>query len=64
MISEGQTAVVPFLATPSTHGGVAVERIDTHASAVFLAGAFDRLAARGALGLEPMAPLGATIAVS
>ncbi|MDO8678197.1 MAG: AAA family ATPase [Acidobacteriota bacterium] len=140
MITEDQTAVVTFLAAPSTHGGVAVERIDTHAAVVFLAGdrafklkravcydyldfstveqrremceaevrinrrtapalyrgvvavtreadeslafggsgapvdwviemtrfdqdgLFDRLAARGALGLELMAPLGAAIA--
>ncbi len=38
MISEDQTAVVAFLAAPSTHAGAAVERIDTHASVVFLAG--------------------------
>jgi aminoglycoside phosphotransferase family enzyme/predicted kinase len=38
MISEDQTAVIDFLAAPSTHGGVPVERIDTHASIVFLAG--------------------------
>ncbi len=39
MITEDQTAVIDFLGAPSTHGGVAVERIDTHASIVFLAGA-------------------------
>jgi aminoglycoside phosphotransferase family enzyme/predicted kinase len=38
MITEDQTAVVEFLAAPSTHGGASVERIDTHASIVFLAG--------------------------
>jgi aminoglycoside phosphotransferase family enzyme/predicted kinase len=38
MITEEQTEVVTFLASPSTHGGAAVERIDTHASIVFLAG--------------------------
>ncbi len=38
MITEDQTDVVEFLAAPSTHGGAAVERIDTHASIVFLAG--------------------------
>ena len=38
MITEDQTAVIDFLAAPSTHGGAAVERIDTHASIVFLAG--------------------------
>jgi aminoglycoside phosphotransferase family enzyme/predicted kinase len=39
MITEDQTAVIDFLAAPSTHAGAAVERIDTHASIVFLAGA-------------------------
>ncbi len=38
MITEDQTAVIAFLAAPSTHGGSNVERIDTHASVVFLAG--------------------------
>lgn len=38
MITEDQTALIEFLAAPSTHGGLAVERIDTHASIVFLAG--------------------------
>jgi aminoglycoside phosphotransferase family enzyme/predicted kinase len=38
MITEDQTAVIDFLAAPSTHGGASVERIDTHASVVFLAG--------------------------
>lgn len=38
MITEDQTAAVNFLAAPSTHGGASVERIDTHASIVFLAG--------------------------
>jgi hypothetical protein len=38
MITEDQSEVVAFLASPSTHGGAAVERIDTHASIVFLAG--------------------------
>lgn len=38
MITEDQTEVVTFLASPSTHDGVAVERIETHASIVFLAG--------------------------
>ena len=38
MITEDQTAVVDFLAAASTHGEAAVERIDTHASIVFLAG--------------------------
>jgi aminoglycoside phosphotransferase family enzyme len=38
MITEDQTAVIAFLAAPSTHGGSKVERIDTHASLVFLAG--------------------------
>lgn len=38
MITEDQSEVVTFLASPLTHGGAAVERIDTHASVVFLAG--------------------------
>ncbi|AMY10749.1 polynucleotide kinase [Luteitalea pratensis] len=39
MITEDQTPVIEFLTRPSTHGGATVERIDTHASIVFLAGA-------------------------
>ena len=39
MITEDQTSIIDFLAAPSTHGGVTVEHIDTHASIVFLAGA-------------------------
>lgn len=38
MITEDQSRVVAFLSAPSTHAGAAVERIDTHASIVFLAG--------------------------
>lgn len=38
MITEDQSSVVAFLSSPATHGGAAVERIDTHASMVFLAG--------------------------
>jgi aminoglycoside phosphotransferase family enzyme/predicted kinase len=38
MIAEDQTATIEFLAARSTHGGAPVERIDTHASIVFLAG--------------------------
>jgi aminoglycoside phosphotransferase family enzyme/predicted kinase len=38
MITGDQAAVIDFLASPSTHGGSAVERLDTHASIVFLAG--------------------------
>lgn len=38
MITEDQSEVVEFLAAPSTHAGAAVERIETHASIVFLAG--------------------------
>jgi aminoglycoside phosphotransferase family enzyme/predicted kinase len=38
MITEDQSALVAFLAEPSTHGGARVERLDTHASIVFLAG--------------------------
>ncbi len=39
MITEDQTAVIEFLASPRTHGGSAVDRIDTHTAIVFLAGA-------------------------
>ena len=39
MTADDQTAVIDFLASPSTHGGGTVERIDTHTSIVFLAGA-------------------------
>jgi uncharacterized protein len=39
MITEDQTAVIEFLSLPATHGGAAVERIDTHTAVVFLAGA-------------------------
>ena len=38
MITEDQTEVIEFLARSSTHGGAAVERIDTHRAIVFLAG--------------------------
>jgi aminoglycoside phosphotransferase family enzyme/predicted kinase len=38
MRTEDQTAVIDFLSSPATHGGEPVERIDTHASIVFLAG--------------------------
>lgn len=38
MITEDQSSVVAFLSSPTTHAGAAVERIDTHASIVFLAG--------------------------
>jgi aminoglycoside phosphotransferase family enzyme/predicted kinase len=38
MVIEDQSAVIEFLSQPSTHGGAAVERVDTHASIVFLAG--------------------------
>jgi aminoglycoside phosphotransferase family enzyme len=37
MITEDQSAVVGFLASPSTHGGASVEQIDTHSAVVFLA---------------------------
>ena len=39
MGTEDQTAIIDFLGSSSTHGGVTVERIDTHSSIVFLAGA-------------------------
>ena len=38
MIVEDQSATIAFLADPASHGGVAVERIDTHGATVFLAG--------------------------
>lgn len=38
MITEDQSEVVAFLASPSTHGGRPVECVETHASIVFLAG--------------------------
>src|SRR6478672_10878103 len=38
MITEDQSRVIDFLSAKSTHGGVTVERIETHASVVFLAG--------------------------
>jgi len=34
-----QNEIFAFLADPATHGGAKVTRIDTHAAAVFLAGA-------------------------
>ena len=39
MGAEDQAAVIDFLGASSTHGGMTVERIDTHSSIVFLAGA-------------------------
>jgi uncharacterized protein len=38
VITEDQTALIEFLAASTTHGGAAVERMDTHASVVFLTG--------------------------
>jgi uncharacterized protein len=38
MITEDQTAVVEFLASPEAHGGEPVEKVETHASIVFVAG--------------------------
>jgi len=38
MVTEDQSAVIEFLSQPSTHGGAAVERVETHASIVFLVG--------------------------
>ncbi len=38
MITADQTKIIEFLSSPSTHGGENVERIETHASIVFLAG--------------------------
>jgi uncharacterized protein len=38
MVVEDQSEVVAFLESPVAHGGAPVERIDTHASIVFLSG--------------------------
>jgi uncharacterized protein len=38
MPTDDQSAVIDLLASPATHGGAAVERIDTHSAIVFLAG--------------------------
>jgi aminoglycoside phosphotransferase family enzyme/predicted kinase len=38
MITGDQTEVIEFLSSSTAHGGSAVERIETHASMVFLAG--------------------------
>jgi aminoglycoside phosphotransferase family enzyme/predicted kinase len=38
MITEDQSGVIDFLGSPHAYGGAAVERIETHASIVFLAG--------------------------
>ena len=38
MITADQSEVLTFLGSPSAHAGEAVERIETHASVVFLAG--------------------------
>ena len=38
MIVQDQSEVIAFLEAPSSHGGLPVERVDTHASVVFLAG--------------------------
>lgn len=38
MITEDQRAVIEFLSSPDAYDGSAVERIETHASIVFLAG--------------------------
>ena len=38
MSAQDQAAVIAFLADPATHGVESVERIDTHAAIVFLAG--------------------------
>ena len=39
MSPETQRAVIDFLGSPATHGGAAVDRIETHSAIVFLAGA-------------------------
>ena len=38
MIVEDQSEAIAFLAAPESHGGAAVERIDTHGTVVFLVG--------------------------
>jgi hypothetical protein len=38
MMTEDQAPVIDLLMSPATHGGVPVERIDTHTAVVFLAG--------------------------
>src|SRR5262245_52678430 len=38
MQTEDQSEVIAFLSSPATHGGEVPERVDTHASIVFLAG--------------------------
>jgi aminoglycoside phosphotransferase family enzyme/predicted kinase len=38
MVSDDQSEVIEFLASPATHGEPIVERIDTHTSLVFLVG--------------------------
>ncbi|HEY8536058.1 MAG TPA: AAA family ATPase [Vicinamibacterales bacterium] len=38
MVVEDQGAVIALLSDPATHGGEPVERIETHASVIFLAG--------------------------
>ena len=38
MTAEDQSAAIALLASPATHGGGEVERIDTHTAIVFLAG--------------------------
>ena len=37
-VTEDQTATISFLSAPATHGGLPVERVDTHSAIVFLAG--------------------------
>jgi aminoglycoside phosphotransferase family enzyme/predicted kinase len=39
MVIADQSEVIDFLSRPATHGGHEVERVETHASIVFLAGA-------------------------
>jgi aminoglycoside phosphotransferase family enzyme/predicted kinase len=38
LVVEDQSAIIEFLTLPATHGGAAVERLDTHSAIVFLAG--------------------------
>ena len=38
MDSRDQTATIAFLSDPASHGGLAVERVETHCAIVFLVG--------------------------
>ena len=38
MLTEDQVEVIAFLASPTNHGGLPFERVETHTAVVFLAG--------------------------